>query len=146
MIELFRLAPNCKQPDGHKCKERWMVEVCHSTDHCLAMKWNRILTPIPLEINVKDIKLTEKVKHRRQDYTLYEFPVLIRKLVIGLEKGLPMKGAPGGSGEGLTVLLMVVAAEHLLKASMHAWMWVFRLFVMVTVAKEKACLCPPKVP
>lgn len=84
-----------------------MIEVCHSMDHCLAMKWNKTLTHIPLEINVKDSKLTEKVKHRRQDYTLYELPVLIkRKLVTRLEKGLPMEGAPGGSGEGLMMLLI----------------------------------------
>ena len=81
-----------------------MIEVYHSMDHCLAMKWNKILTHIPLEINVKDIKLTEKFKHRRQDYTLYELSVLIkRKLGTGLEKRLPMEGAPGSSGEGLMV-------------------------------------------
>lgn len=65
--------------------------------------------------NVKDIKLAEKVKHRRRGYTLYEFPVLRRKLVLDLEKGLPMKEAPGSSGKGVTVLLIVVVAEHLLK-------------------------------
>lgn len=124
-----------------------MIEVCHSMDHCLAMKWNRILTHIPLEINVKDIKLTEKVKHRRQDYTLYELPVLIkRKLVTGLEKGLPMEGAPGGSGEGPMMLLMVVA-EHLLKdSSCLLGCGAFPLFVTAMVAKAKAGLCPPEVP
>lgn len=73
----------------------------------------QILTHLTTEINVKDIKLTEEVKCRRQDYTLYEFPVLIRKLVIGLEKGLPVKETPGSSGEGVPVLLIMVAAEHL---------------------------------
>lgn len=58
--------------------------------------------------------------------------------VCSLEKGLPMKGAPGGSGDGLTVLLIVVVAEHLLKeSSCMLGCGAFRLFVMAIVAKER---------
>lgn len=49
-----------------------------------------------------------------------------------------MKGAPGGSGDGLTVLLIVVVAKHLLKeSSCMLGCGAFRLFVMAIVAKER---------
>lgn len=99
----------------------------------------QILTHLTTEINVKDIKLTEEVKCRRQDYTLYEFPVLIRKLVIGLEKGLPVKETPGSSGEGVPVLLIMVAAEHL-----YAWIWDFSFVCNSYSGKRKGLPLPSK--